>query len=127
MKQHINQEDLNQLNQKGKDRLREWWEPKKEVGNIFVDKVWNKPYLEKESKVECDQWHCSYCEGDSGESTKYALPLLSIGQMIEFLDEKKGYIQGSRHLVIPTIASDEIDPNTFCDFLWEEIKEVLEK
>lgn len=47
MKQHITTEQLNELSEKGKGKLREWWKPK--VGD---------------------------------------LPLLSIGQMIEFLDEQ---------------------------------------
>jgi hypothetical protein len=35
MKQHISAEDLQELTQEQKDRLREWWKP--EIGDMYVD------------------------------------------------------------------------------------------
>ncbi|HEC65799.1 MAG TPA: hypothetical protein ENI23_10915 [bacterium] len=63
------------------------------------------------------------------------LPLLSIGQMIEFLDENKEltteYIAKSGLLTPSNIDSFKKiswKPNTeLCDSLWEAVKEVLEK
>lgn len=54
-------------------------------------------------------------------------PLLSIGQMIEFLDEHK-YFYGedvTASFWLPGLDWREI--NKMCDFLWEAVKEVLEK
>lgn len=50
------------------------------------------------------------------------LPQLSIGEMIEFL------AQGSRSYFLPgcSIGESEIEPETWCDELWEAVKNVLE-
>ena len=77
MKQHITPEQLNELSDKSKDKLRKWWKP--EVGDINQDGhayvVSHKSELFKKTKD---------------------LPLLSIGQMIEFLDVN--WIERSRSL-----------------------------
>jgi len=46
------------------------------------------------------------------------LPLLSIGQMIAFLDEKKPD---------PSYLLDGVTLENICDELWEEAREVFEK
>lgn len=46
---------------------------------------------------------------------------ISIGQMLEFLEEKKGKTD------IVDLISDPIPKGGQCNALWEEVKEVLEK
>ncbi len=59
--------------------------------------------------------------------------LLSIGQLIEFLDEdNKLYTDEYGNVVLPSYRRDEDHPDYhkgdwLCDDLWEVVKEVLEK
>ena len=67
----------------------------------------------------------------------HSLPLLSIGQMIEFLDEHKAWASsvedcpGSPYVGGVTewgVSLNYWSPtNELCDALWEAVKEVLEK
>lgn len=100
MKQHISVEDLQQLSDKGKGRLIEWW-----ASHQF-----------------------STCEiyRESKNSARY--PLLSIGQLIEFLEEKDNFwyqsfwmINNEEDLFVQKGYVSEL-----CDSLWEAVKEVLE-
>lgn len=89
----------------------------------------------KERFVECFQ-------KDSSKGMKRIIlysPLLSIGQMIEFLDENKYIeikkVQPGTHwqwLIIKNekqigITSDQSNNYELCDALWEAVKEILEK
>ena len=61
---------------------------------------------------------------DTKTFTSYMLnPIeLSIGQMIEFL------AKGDRSFYLPDCAPEgEIDPETWCNNLWRDVKKVLEK
>ena len=127
MKLHINQEDLNQLNEKRKERLRKWWKPQ-EGDRIFFDR-WDCDGIvrwidDKKMKVDCsgspmdDIWNLP-------QNTESAImdwginepiPLLSIGQMIEFLID-----HNSNYGPIDDLTSD------ICDLLWPAVKEILEK
>ena len=88
MKQHITPKQLNELSKKGKERLRKWWKPKE--GDFVYGE---NRYLEKSSSIFTQgctsktELHCSCGRVECGDVYKKseALPLLSIGQMIEFL------------------------------------------
>lgn len=91
MKQHITADQLNELSDKAKEKLREWW---------------------------------------SSEGK----PLLSIGQLIEFLDiyennfefeKMHGYWEIRRKLDLDYYQVKET-AQELCDALWQAVKEVLE-
>ena len=93
MKQNISIEQLNELSDKGKEKLRKWWIPKD--GDISIDPLWTGEQF----------W--------SVDSDKDALPLLSIGQMYEFLlDNGETYFE----------ASSRYDIENLCDSLWKEVR-----
>jgi len=114
MKQHITSKQLNELSDKGKERLREWCE----------DKKYGK------EKIEELKWQ-------GGDIRHWKIPLLSIGQMIEFLDEKGEYLlldlnkdhlwcNATNHTTIHSgIGNINIFDIELCDALWEAVKEVL--
>lgn len=66
MKQNITLDDLNQLSDKGRKGLREWWETK-----------WNEGDFDLYFAGDHERFDIDEC-----------LPLLSIGQMIEFLEDE---------------------------------------
>ncbi len=117
MKQHISIEQLNELSDKGKEKLLDWWQGSTE--GALIDNLGG-----------CgDDEHCAYrltCFED--------VPPLSIGQMIEILDEYKEIEQfdpipssayvSQRFTYKRIIWIKDIE---FCDHLWQAVKEVLEK
>ncbi len=122
MKQHIIRDQLNELSEQGKKKLREWSQ-------------------DLDSDFELTE------ENDNG------LPLLSIGQMIEFLENKFGKGMGiygypvNHSPKVPNggyaikIIPEENDVGIFgsrdgylsegqeelCDALWETVKEILKR
>lgn len=68
MKQHITIEQLNELSDRGKEKLREWWKPKR--GDMFfgIDRG-----------IVANTWN---------EIPNGIYPRLNIGQLIEYLAEK---------------------------------------
>ena len=152
MKQFITIDQLNELSEKGKERLREWWKPK-EGDWYFIPKGiqygsgyghWEETLWEKNTihclgygelswgeggtvkyagKVKFD----SISYGEYGDDNYFEIPiksvypLLSIAQMIEFLDGF-GYLSSSNLLTWETHR----EPNWLCDALWEAVEEVLE-
>ena len=99
MKQQITDKQLNELSEKGAIKLREWSHSK--YANDDKDYPnWNN--FDKENKYGL-------------------LPLLSIGQMIEFLDENRDLeIEAGFEKGILWWKSEEL-----CDALWEDTKEAL--
>ena len=93
MKQNITEKQLNELSEKGKKRLRKWWKPK--TGDFMISD------LSDGSKSVGFVVQSELVGGTD-------LPLLSIGQMIEYLNDD--YIPYER-------AKD------FCDALWKLVKE----
>lgn len=102
MKQHITAEQLNELSEKGKKKLRKW---SQNLDSSF----------------------------DLTEDNDNGLPLLSIGQMIEFLQQH--HLKTDPMNMTITYSSsllswwfkDEKQYRELCDALWEAVKEVLEK
>lgn len=141
MKQHITIEQLDSLSKEGKKKLRKWWKPK--------DGDWVSLNSKKYLLADCcslsvktwgeikDKWD----KGMSGfiltrmndeygdyfdiHKRNTILPLLSIGQMIEFLNEHSGQFIMSE---MGQWGSDYFDfdwTGELCDKLWEAVKEVL--
>ena len=114
MKQRITSGQLQQLTPFQQEKLRELWQP--QFGNIL------------ESKKHGEQVFI-YNEGDSlyfdedgykCDTKENCLPLLSIGQMIELLQEKDAlgscvYLDGSSIIEYVDI----------CDRLFQAVKEIL--
>jgi len=128
MKQKITVKQLDELSEKGKKKLREWWKPKE--GDWILNKAIH-PKSGKKHKIElCLSSPTAFVWE---QMINNALPLLSIGQMIEFLDY---------HLLdIVTYCEDnkiikyEVDlfprklvyfkNKNLCDALWLAVKEIL--
>lgn len=138
MKQHITVEQLNELSEEGKKKLRAYGysELIHESYSYFYS-----PFLSKEGwlvkkadsdyddswvfcffKEEYPTWHIEE-EEITYAVVKGLIPLLSISQMIEFLAE------GSRSYYLPgcTPGESEINPEEWCDDLWEAVKSKLEQ
>ena len=115
MKQHITTKQLDELSEKGKKKLRKWWKPKEEE---YIAHAW-----------------------DGIQD----LPLLSIGQMIEFLDDERYFdevniIQKYPYIRRPKHGGKWSVKNTWgwdgpegekyqielCDALWSACKEILD-
>lgn len=120
MKQHITPDQLNELSDKGKERLREWWKPKD--GDFYE----NGGHVE----IVPDDW-MKY----GWRPWKGYIPLLSIGQMIEFLEEhgelfdvvKNFFDYGTTKATFEDVGlKEEADKLEICDALWEAVKEPLE-
>jgi len=110
MKQHITVKQLNELSEKGKERLRKKWKPKAGDMAHFIPEGGLKAETFILTLRLKEIWN---------KEIQKALPLLSIGQMIEFLDKRwrdvffyHNYVSGKEN---------------FCDDLWQATKEILEK
>lgn len=127
MKQHIIIEQLHELSEKGRERLRKWWNwEKRDLFYCFIQKkTWAIGEFNWEKTKDIDH----PCEKD--------LPLLSIGQMIEFLGEKKKdiHIERTDSVDVWTISTcydyDKEwkfgeDKKELCDALFTAVKEILE-
>ena len=155
MKQHITTKQLNELSEKGKESLRKWWYERFEAGDRCVYQDWGDECVvryDKENSFEVSFPQCSPV--DEGElrndrvvrpfsvgAVPLIYPLLSVGQMIEFLDEnwekpfKYWYIErgkgwwfsswnGRRNGEGKVLTETKTE---LCNALWEATKDILEK
>jgi hypothetical protein len=122
MKQRITIEQLNKLTDEQKERLREWWTPQTH------DVVFYRSF-EKEFVVEGYTGSTLHFADGSGTWSYDCLPLLSIGQMIQFINEKKPLKSISKarfdkwtvNIETATLGyKDEL-----CDSLWETVTRIL--
>lgn len=106
MKQHITEQQLDELSEKGKRELAKW----------FVKWMESKD---------------TYCPNHEYKlNDKEFLPLLSIGQMIEFLDEKNSLFEFHYFdlFIVEDYGTDGkewLKPKDWCDSLWEAVKKEL--
>lgn len=100
MKQYITKEDVLSLSEEAQEKLRKWWKPQK--GEIFIYLYAGSEWVEAVNTQ--DDWDfINDNKMANGLTREKVLPLLSIGRMLEFLDNH----------------SHE------CDSLWKEVKETL--
>jgi hypothetical protein len=140
MKQHITVDQLNELSDKAKEKLRGWWKPEEfdlvlvrmdsVKENRHVDHIFTYSELSQVKKPE-------YIKKDN-------LPLPSIGQMIEFLDDHdflhdgtfengtinkfekfNSNLSGKGEFIGWGVMYEDSKPE-LCDALWEAVKQVLE-
>ncbi len=135
MKQNITPEQLQELNEEQKDRLQNWWEPMRgDMVSRHVDH--NQLCL-----GEDDGWLFFECERLRHRS-EY-LPLLSIGQMIELLNQKRpvdiNFLPNEKiwTVMLMTDYSPKGEEGTYwgdgpdweseelADALWGAVKEIL--
>ena len=132
MKQHITLKQLNELSKKGKEKLRKWWKP--EWWHLFI---WTKEGQKgiqgdggMDRKVENILW-TNYITTPKEDNPAYKylvdhknkgwiLPILSIGQLIEYLYENKVEVED-----LEMLTFDDSTP-FICDSLWELVKEHLD-
>ena len=130
MKQNITAEQLNELSDKGKEKVRNWCEKKDYGGYVLIKRV-NKP-----------------------PANEFTMAFLSIGQMIEFLDEhnwKENLVitKSGPHKIVKLPGQEKLPDETerawYCadlqegmvtrgygnkeltDSLWEACKDVLDE
>ena len=132
MKQHITVDQLNELSEKGKDKLRKWYRP--QVGDMYFI-TWFDNKIGSWTQEEFDLISRGANLDHNGDINYFRWPFLSIGQMIEFLDEQvnglvldftliNGCVDGNAYINGETLST--LNPKQFCDALWEAVKEVLE-
>lgn len=132
MKQYITEKQLNELNDKAKERLRNWWKPKE--GDFIYDLQQNEKDLVcgygyyEDTKTFC----CGtdpYEDNNGSHELNNTLPLLSIGQMVEFLNEHEGISKHGRIKNAVVVAEGTFIQwhGELCDFLWDKFKEVLDR
>lgn len=114
MKQHIDKQQLEQLSSNGRTKLDQW--------------AISKDYIEWTNQCNDHECNCAYTTD----------PLLSIGQMIEFLDEQDScneiniandggrYSNEHYQWTVYSCDSDTNKPE-LCDALWEACKQLLEE
>lgn len=138
MKQRITIEQLNELSEEQKERLREWWwgaNPR--LSDIYAVKVkydditrYEGPYVLSGHRDFHEDYH-------TGE----ALPMISIGQMIEYLRTKSRSVieEGNDKFLDVRVYGDRstVDfhgksytdwtesDGELCDYLWLVVKEIL--
>jgi len=127
MKQHITMGQLRELDSISNEVLRDFF---------------NIPFVGGDPDQQCyrltgheyESGICKICFTPSHEKKKSGELLLSIGQMIEFLDDKVPgkwsidntdsdgwYVGGGNMNIYPKGSSDSLGP---CDALWEAVKEL---
>lgn len=126
MKQHITEKQFKELSNKGRNLLIEWC-VKRSLGTEW----YHTGLKRKMFSFDCK---CQYPESDVG------FPELSIGQMIEFLNQKGRYFKSLSYEFpfgwqvwhtkdgdFNNAMSKRNIGKQLCDALWEAVKEVLEK
>lgn len=142
MKQHITPEQLNELSEKGRERLRAWWQPVE--GDLICVLKSNSAYEEKgeyflfeDKDTNCGLFinytnETFYPGATSIKELVSHLPLLSIGQMIEFLADHelpKFSFDGGNAVMWTGMDRRRKErfesAYTLCDLLWSAVKELL--
>jgi hypothetical protein len=130
MKQHITIEMFEDIQLNDKLKLSKWWRPRAGDKCFYI-------YEDEDGELEKKITFWDTTPWDADDILEYqdkdnilkivdnsdAFPLLSIGQMIEFLSRDEPY-----SFFFPDGSFEgEVDPSTLCDSLWEEVKKELEK
>ena len=125
------------MSEKGKEKLREWWKPKR--GDKFLQHDDEVFYGECSSPYDAEEYQPDriYFEEDWKTKAK-DLPLFSIGQMLEFLDEKyESWREGitiARGEHVWYVYTVSMEPERtkkakssveLCNALWEAVKELI--
>jgi len=143
MKQRITIAQLRELSPAAMERLRAWWKPQE--SDLFYDPRNTGTYGEREGtcgvifsydtppfeefegqfEERGEDWHPSTSKREN------CLPLLSIGHMIELLDEHDYLLEISRGQIsdlyyVRDRRNNISKPRELCDALWDAAKAVFE-
>ena len=120
MKQRISTYQLQELTPGQQEKLREWWSIHQQQGDVFI--CLGNDFLS--GKVFAWDGH--------NKPFNMAVPLFSIGQLIELLDPKEEaiftmlkYIATDPQIYRVNINGAEYFGDSMCDCLWEAVKEIL--
>ena len=113
MKQHITTEQLKELSKKGLKKYQKY------LNSLEYVDVYKYLYMGRAGK-----------RIDFTKEETDTLPVLSIGQMIEFLDEEDDYFktwyrQGKSKISKECRTFEWLYDTELCNALWEAVKEVL--
>jgi hypothetical protein len=132
MKQRITAEQLAELTEEQKERLREWWLPKR--GDLYVFEGYELVQIEYCDRTVEDKPFIGLRDGDNDKTYNKYLPLLSIGQMIELLHTKSISVYGG---IVGNKAGVGASPGDYfyegfdyeaeelTDALWEAVKRTI--
>jgi len=124
MKQHITTEDLHSLIPAHKETLRTWWKPS--IGDVYYTN-----YLgdhEIHVVVHCDkemvtsEWADFQGQYETHRK-RVCHPLFSIGQMIDFIQNRTALVIYPDHISLGTTRKFRNDE--LCDSLWEAVQYIL--
>ena len=116
MKQHIDEKQFKSLSTEQQKKLFDWWYDIAHIGDLYTE----DSILQV---IEC-------CNDEIDKED--CVPILSLGQLIEFLNEKQDYqFHIFRRtidwkLIVGDMQYGKVIPGELCDFLWEAVKENLE-
>lgn len=126
MKQHITVDQLDELTEKQKEKLRDMWEPIQGELFYYSDK---DDWYYGDGIYRCAEYKNNKIEiiGERQIVKEYCLPVLSIGQMIEILEKNIEIIKPLENMWRSNIKSHplNIDADELCDALWSAIKLIL--
>lgn len=133
MKQHLTPQDLDQLTPAGKEKLRAWWKPAE--GDFIYTSAW----IDDKTKNDLVLCMSSPTGMVWQQMLEGALPLLSIGQMIEFLEDNDFILliqdpYNEQHSVEEELnwgiygqLGKQHHSKELCDSLWYACVEILNK
>lgn len=118
MKRRITVEQLNELTDEQKQKLRDWWSIPN-YGDFYTDtNLGEGCWMDPDRKPV--------------QTINNCLPLLDIGQMIELLDPKEetiftmcNMISAQPRIYEITVSGNSYFADNMCDALWEVVKKVL--
>lgn len=115
MKRRITADQLNELTDQQKERLREWWKPQE--GDFVCDEYGDIGVLHKDLDTDWivySDYTTHLNDWDDPNIKQKLMPLLDIGQMIDLiLDKTRTPFNFHCHTKV-------------CDALWESVKYCLE-
>ena len=107
MRQRITVENLKELSPEQQERLRVWWGEHQQKGDVFI--CLGNDFLSGKE----------FAWDGHNKPFNLAIPLLSIGQMIELLKEK----DYSKLVALDFVGA--IQDINLCDLLFQAVKEIL--
>ena len=130
MKQHLSIDVLNQLSDKGKERLREYWNPEPEHWCYYPESV-----ISNYKKGTVILWAGVISRGIAFSGiVPQLLPLLSIGMMIELITLHEKPVKDEAYMNFQVfnwndlvIGWDVDNEKELCDALWNSVREILER
>jgi hypothetical protein len=117
MKQRITPDDLKSLSPEQQEKLRTWWGEHRQKGDVFI--CLGNDFLSGKEFI----W-----DGHN-KPFSHSIPLISIGQLIELLMDKKAYhlwlSQGEYYNFGHNVIMDWDSKTELIDCLFQAVKEIL--